>query len=344
MLNRPKAFSVDELQKLYSVQTVLHPTLPLRGPIPLVKVKGVGSIGIKEPWWIWELVDDKYSDAQTFAAENKRFQVVRLVQAILPEQKTLEDRARSNSVATAPDKAFNKHLDTTLALSFFSDLVLRVEDVWTFYRPSDDRDFDDQKLPDLKWDSIRKKPSKFLPYYVVFSSSPNEATDVIVREALIDIPRAVGKANFEAISYQVQRGTRWANEQTVKEGTEPTKTLYLIFFQVRSSAVYDAANPSTLFQGKKRDFGDDGCKWNLISWGVVSGDKDGFLLVSLADGDPARAGKVLQEYLKVQCKDDKRGRQEFWERIAPIKVLVCKPRNRIGQMNLDWLNECVKRP
>lgn len=352
-----KKISAADIEDHLLSQTALHPTLPLRGPIPLVKVKGVDSIGFPhlfkkkkgdvpaEPWWIWELVDEGFSKFQSFGAENKRFQVIRMIQAIFPVKQSLQKRADGNSVAIAPDPVFKKHLKDTTALAFFSDLVLRVVDTWSCFRPSDNRNFGQGRAKGT-WSSSITEDTTWLPYYVVFSSCPNEATDEIVRDALVGIknkyrklPNNKGLFKIEAISYQVHRWVRWAKSNVAGVGSMPDRRLYLIFFQVRNSAVEVGGDPDKLFYKLTSSIG-DGFTWDIIAKGVVRGDKDGFLLASLQSGNPQKAEAELKIFLRRECQPGPGS--TFWENIAPIKIVVCEPLAPIAKKHLDWLEECVE--
>lgn len=349
--NRSTDFSSEELKSFYKAQESLHPSLPLRGPIPLVKVKGVDSVAFPNPrtldsapkvgpWWIWEMAPSGETTTQTFGGENKRFQALRIVHAVFKDDKSLRSRVTGLDGADAPDEPFQRHLGECLPLHFFVDFAAKVTEVWSLYDPSDARDFDRPGAKPPEWNTqLTELRTCFLPYYVVLCSSPNEATDTIVRDASVPIlPVDVG---LEPVSYQIHRGVRFGDLERLEICTDPSKRVYLIMFQVRLRALRHAADPGTLFKNCPTQFRIEQYRWDVAMMGTIRGDKDGFLLISLEGpyDNTSLADNALREYLRLNTTSTS---GIFLADIAPIKVYVCTPLSRIAKQNVAWLTECIR--
>ena len=149
---KKKEFSNEDIRASYASQEIWLPGIDLRGPIPLVNIKGVEVISFDDnglyseraqqkttPWWVWEIAPKKQNKYQSFGAENKKFQTLRITHAFFRINTSLKKRIAEKDDAHRPDKPFQDHLSKNPAFNFFVDFSAKILDVWSFYSPSDSR-------------------------------------------------------------------------------------------------------------------------------------------------------------------------------------------------------------
>jgi hypothetical protein len=126
----------------------------------------------------------------------------------------------------------------------------------------------------------------------------------------------------------------------MKKATGARMHLFLLFFQVRHDALKIAASPSKFFANVPKSITENSYSWKVCMFGLLRGDKDGFLLLSLSSNESVSAmSKSFERYLKNQSQANAQG--TFFRQIAPIKIFLCHSQSSMLDTNLTWLKECA---
>lgn len=350
-------FSDEDIKDGYASQKTWLPNIDLRGPIPLVNIKGVKVIGFDDngscaeraqqrttPWWVWEIVPKNKNEYQSFGAENKKFQTLRIVHAFFEYStpiKVKKENGKSEYYEDIPYESFEEHLRGHSYFNFFVDFSAKILDVWSFYSPSDSRKFP-AKAP--KWNTkLVFEAASFLPFYIVLSSCPTQKTDIRLRKALSLQDVNAKNIKIEPVSYQIHQNVQLRNPDKLIPGTYRERRLYLVFFQIQARALEFSDSPKEFFSKCPENLPEAqiGFPCDVVIEGLLRGDKDGFLLLSLecSKGTETKADKNLQNFFITQAESYQG--KTFFHNIAPIKVFVCQSLQEISKHNKAWLEECL---
>lgn len=347
--------SAEEMRRLYRGGWQPENGFRLRGPVPLVRAKGVDTVALPEyveetvpferrPWWVWEVRgSDSGHDTPTFGAESKRVQSLRIIHGFYHTENTFEWCCNTESDL---EVGLRKLLDSDefISFSFFSDLWLKICGVLSFYQQEDERHFVRQAPT---WaDVFANHPTAFFPRYAVLTSCPDDPTDDHLRDKLSPTFQHSGTIRCaQSVSHGVQGFIQIRDDTDrlrVSGVTARGRRLYLLLFQVRHPYLNEAADPDQFLQGSLADLPlrktPGRPAFAVIASGLLTGDKDGFILAAdlAEDGSADVRDQEFQEIIKEQVMG--RG-LTFFGRIAPIRLLLCRSMRGFEQANLEWLRE-----
>jgi len=175
------------------------------------------------------------------------------------------------------------------SLSYYINIGFGVKEIWKGYEIDETRKFEPRE-PMFAL-TIRKNKITDRPSILLFTGAPDEDTDKKIREVLSK-PAELERAKEVGIKVQSRDiyGKAFFHKSIFTEGNWIQSNLLLLLFQVKAEVSGDYTVKPRLFKNIGK------CGLSAISWGLLVGDLDGFVLLS----EELKSAKKHVEYSSKQ--------------------------------------------
>lgn len=301
--------------------------------IPVVKIKGLECLyTYKKPWFVWEIAPfKKNGERSVFAVENKEFQTIKILLARFYQKVKFNNRNKPNIIEHQPEEKIREALLDCESNPFFIDFMFDIEKRFSLYHPSLDRVFEDQdsKIADRGWESTISEEANVFPYYIMFTSAPNESVHKEIRDYFRKFSRNF-YFYFQVITLDIYGNIEFflKQEQPYKQIMN-CKQYYLLLFQIRSSYLEFSDDIVGFFKKErlgplKSLYYGGGYELFVIAFGLIKGESDGFILFGTKNEEDIMG--TVKDFLLSETITNLRYGFLFFHKIAPLYLYKLKPR------------------
>jgi len=228
------------------------------------------------------------------------------------------------NIKNEAQKSLENKICNHVSLKYYVDIAFGIEEAWKGHPIEDTRIINSGLAKFSKEEKLTDISLIDWPACLVFTSAPDDPADRRIRE---ELSKDILLKNNNAVGVKVQSRRAYKRIYfSQKEFSEGEKdnwgNLCLLLFQVRSEVQSKLVEDPDLFRGVSQDF-------NPISWSLLVGDIDGFVLYS---SDVNRVKQGIEE----RVKNNKINLDNFFSLIIPNRIYSVSVANAFYNIEANY--------